>query len=102
MDFHRDLADADFAGNLLVEAAGHDKSHDFALALRQGIEAGTEQSYGIFLLALGAIPVETQLDRVQQILVAKRLCHELDRTAFHRPNRHRDIAVAGNENDRQA
>jgi hypothetical protein len=61
-----------------------------------------EQSHGFFLLAPGAMPLEAQLDRVEQVLVAQRLGHELDGTALHRLDRHRDIAVAGDEDDRQA
>jgi hypothetical protein len=29
MPFHRDLADTEFRGNLLVEQSGHHRRHDF-------------------------------------------------------------------------
>src|SRR6266550_5197097 len=52
-------------------------------------------------VAVGALG-DGELDRVQQILIAKRFGQELDRTALHGPNRHRDIGVAADEDNRQA
>ncbi len=37
---------------------------------------------------------------VQHVLVAKRLGQEVDRSGLHGPHRHRDVAVAGHEDDR--
>jgi hypothetical protein len=42
------------------------------------------------------------LDRIQQILIANRFGEELYRTAFHGANRHRDIGVAADKDNRQA
>ena len=52
-------------------------------------------------VAVGALG-DGELDRVQQILIAKRFGQELDRTALHRPNRHRNIGMAADEDNRQA
>jgi len=41
------------------------------------------------------------MDRVQQILIADGFSQELDRTGLHGPNRHRDIGVATDEDNRQ-
>jgi len=53
-------------------------------------------------VATGAVLRDGKLDRVQQILIAERFGQELDRTALHGPNRHRDIGVAADEDNRQA
>ena len=50
----------------------------------------------------GTVLRDAELDRVQQILIAKRFGQELDRTPLHGPNRHRDIGVAADEDNRQA
>jgi hypothetical protein len=50
--------------------------------------------------ATRAIFVERKLDGVEQILVADRLGEELDRARLHGPHRHRDVAVASDEDDR--
>ena len=55
-----------------------------------------------FGVAAGAVLRDGKLDRVQQILIANRFGQELDRAALHRPNRHRDIGVAADEDNRQA
>src|SRR5262245_29996928 len=36
---------------------------------------------------------------IKQVLLAHRLGQELDRSGFHGPHRHRDIAMSGDEND---
>lgn len=51
------------------------------------------------LLAGRAIARECLLNRVKKVLVTKRLWKELDRPRFHRPHRHGNVTVAGNEND---
>ncbi len=40
------------------------------------------------------------MDCVKQILVAKRLCKELNGAGFHRADRHWNVTMARNENDR--
>ena len=56
----------------------------------------------VFRVATGAVLCDSKLDRFQQILIAKRLGEELDRAALHGSNRHRDIGVAADEDNRQA
>jgi hypothetical protein len=48
-----------------------------------------------------AVFCQAVLNRGKQILIAKRLGQKLHRAGFHRPHRHRNITVAGDENDRQ-
>src|SRR5262249_42920208 len=39
-------------------------------------------------------------DGIQKILIAKRFWQEIDGARFHRPHHHGDIAMSGNEYDR--
>src|SRR5260221_2234396 len=78
VDLHRDLADADFAGNLLVETPSHHESHHFALALRQGIEAGTEHGDRLFVLAPGAVPLKAQLENLWAERLPRRCLRRLE------------------------
>src|SRR5215470_13309380 len=41
------------------------------------------------------------LDRIEQLLVAERLGQKLDGSRLHRPHAHGDVAVTGDEDDRQ-
>src|SRR5216683_1056318 len=100
MDFYSDLADADVVGDLLVEAASHHQGHHLALARGESLEARPQRSDRLFVLQPRAIPREAQLDRVQQVLIAERLGQELDRSSLYRLDGHRDVAVSGDEDDR--
>ena len=46
-----------------------------------------------------AIPFNRHRHSVQHVLVAKRLGQEIDRSALHRPDGHRNVAMAGHEDD---
>ena len=48
----------------------------------------------------GTIAVERDPDSVQQLLVAKRLGQEFDSSCLHGLDGHRNVAVAGDEHDR--
>ena len=52
------------------------------------------------LLARSVIPHDRLLDRLQQILIVKGLGQKLQRACFHRPHRHRNVAVTGEKNNR--
>jgi hypothetical protein len=54
---------------------------------------------GSFVIAAGTVLGDRLLDRVQQILIPNRFGQELDRTALHGPNRHRDIGVTADEDN---
>src|SRR5882757_8504875 len=43
----------------------------------------------------------TELNRFKQILLAERLCQEFDCATLHRLHRHWNVAVSGDEDDRQ-
>ena len=54
------------------------------------------------LIAALSVLCDRLLDRVQQILISNRFGEELDRAALHGPNRHRDIGVATDKDNRHA
>src|SRR5215831_2076311 len=98
--FYSDLADAEVVGDLLVEAAGYHQSHHLALTGGEGFKARAYRGGCLFVLPPCAISSEALLNGVQQVLIAERLGQELDRSIFYRPDRHRDVAVSGDDNDR--
>jgi len=100
MNFYSGLADADVVRDLLVEAASHDQGHNLTLAGGEGLEARPQRGDCLFVLQPRAISLEAQLDRVQQVLIAERFCQELDRSSFYRLDGHRDVAMSGDEDDR--
>src|SRR6266404_5584624 len=51
------------------------------------------------LHARGAVAFRRLLNRVEQVLVSKRLGEKFYCSGFHGPHRHRDITMSRNEND---
>ena len=87
-------------GNLLAEAALNDLDHYLAFSPGERCEARPERTQGLFILAPTTIASEAEVDRVDQVLITERLGQELNGAAFHRLYRHRDVAVARYEDDR--
>src|SRR5438045_3184181 len=101
MDFYGNLAEPDLVGDLLVETASRHQGHHLTLAGGEGLEARPQPGQGLFVLQPSAVARDALLDRVEQILVAEGLGQELDRSALHRPDGHRNVAVSGDEDDRE-
>ena len=49
----------------------------------------------------GAVALDADINGVEQVLIAKRLGQEFDRAGLHGAHRHRDVAVPGDEDDRE-
>src|SRR5262249_3946446 len=77
-----------------------DHRHDLALPGCQRIEAPFQIGQFVRVLAPRVVPIEGDPYGVQEILVAKRLREEFDRSRLHRADAHRDVAVAGQKYDR--
>src|ERR1700754_5232383 len=75
---HRGFGDADIAGNLFAEATSRDLNHDLALPGAQRREALPEDDQTLFILPPDTIASETELDGVEEFLIAERLGQELD------------------------
>jgi hypothetical protein len=101
VDPYGNLADADVAGNLLIHAALHDLTHYLAFARGQRLEALSKRGQRRFFLASGTVTCKTELDRIEQVLIAERLRQKLDRSSLHGLNRHGNVAVPGDEDNRQ-
>jgi hypothetical protein len=102
MDLNGDLAEPEFAGDLLVHQPGGDHAHHLTFALGQGFEARAQFRELLLVFSPVAVALERGGDRVQHVLIAKRLGEKIDRACFHSLDRHGDIAVAGHEYDRNA
>jgi hypothetical protein len=100
LDLDRDLAGAERRGDLLVEHARGDQAHDLAFARSERGVTTLQQRQLTVPSACGLVAVQRQPDRVQQFLIFKRLRQELDRSRLHGLDRRRNIAVAGDEDDR--
>src|SRR5229473_2383204 len=101
MNLYRDFAYAEVGCDLLVQPPGRHERHDLALPRRQGLETSFQPCHGLFLLKLRSITGVTELNRFKQILLPKRLCQEFDSATLHRLYRHWNVAVSGDEDDRQ-
>src|SRR6202171_2544806 len=53
------------------------------------------------MFKLRSITGVTELNRFKQILLPERLCQEFDRATLHRLHRHWNVAMSGDEDDRQ-
>ncbi len=100
MDLDGALTDTQVGGHDLVGfAAGHHVEH-LALAWRERFESLADHGPLLEHGAVGAVLLQRALNTVDQVLVAEGLLQEVERTGLHGLHRHRHIAVAGNENDR--
>jgi len=86
--------------NLLVEPARDDHGDDFPLSRCQRFEALPQHCNFRFSLTSGPIPLQRDLNRIQQILIAEWLSEEFNGSRLHGSHRHRDIAVRGDKDDR--
>src|SRR6266436_3728551 len=84
---------------LFAKAAVRDLNHDLALPGAQRLEAFPEGGQSFFILPPSAIASEAELNGVEEFLITERLRKELNGTALHRLNRHRDVAVPRDEDD---
>src|SRR5215510_13820258 len=99
VDLDGNLAQPQFAGDLLVHQAGSDKPHHLAFALGQAVEACPQVCEALLVLAPAAIALDRRGDCVQHVLIAEGLGQKIDRAGFHGLDGHGDIAVAGHEYD---
>src|SRR6476620_3439092 len=100
VDLNRYLGDAHLGGNLLVHESGGDQRHDLPLARGQLFEEPLELFPPLRFLAPFPDALERDCDRVEQILIAERLDHEINSSSLHSPHGHCNIAVPGDENYR--
>src|SRR6266568_7421898 len=99
MDLHRIFGDAQIAGYLFAKATTRNLNHDLALPRAQRLEPLFEGSQCLFILLPGPIARQTELNGVEEVLIAERLRKELNGTTLHRLHRHRDVAVPRDEDD---
>jgi len=100
MSFDGDLADAERGGDLLVFLASDNQRHDLPFARSERPLPFAERAHLRLMLEHHATAVQTQPDGAQQHIVAEGLHQTVDRSAFHRPYGHRDIAIGADEDDR--
>src|ERR1043165_9065714 len=85
--------------DLFVEHSFDDERKHFRLAWRQRLITTAQISTISLLRTREPVAIERLLNRIEQVLIAKRLRQKLHRTGFHRSHRHRNIAMSGNEDD---
>src|SRR5262245_12808266 len=78
MDFDSDLGETHLGRDLLVHQPGRNMLQYFALALRQSGEPGAQANLRLLLLAPGAVALEREPHRVENVFVAERLGQKLD------------------------
>ena len=100
MQLYRDLADAQFEGDLFVKATLYHFAQDFALARRQFCVA-----VDVLLDEPGRIPLrdiflDRSRDRVEERLISYRLREEVNGPRLDRLHRHCDVTMTREEDDR--
>src|SRR6516165_4461062 len=102
MNFDGYLARSDFERDLLVSPTRDDQCQYRLFSRRQRSEALPKHCDQVLVLAVDPISLEGGLDCVQEVLFAKGLGQEFHCTGLHRPHRHRNVAMASQEDDWQA
>src|SRR5436305_11553485 len=99
MELDRDLAEAEFAGNLFVHEALRDKIEDLAFTPRQFTVESKKITKRLPFPAALAIKLDRLRYHVKYVLVAERFGEEIDRAGLECANRHRHVAMAGGDDD---
>src|SRR3984957_6843026 len=100
MNLYSVFGDSNLSRSLFVGHAGDDHGDDFALSWRERCEAFPQRRNFHPSLASRAIPLQRDLNRIQQILVAERFGEELDGSRLYGPHGHRDVTVGANKDNR--
>src|SRR5690242_4508347 len=104
MDLDGSLADTEISRNHLVCLALGDEIQDFAFARTQRGESFLDAIRVPQAYAVLGIADQRTLDAVEQLLVPEWLLQEIESAVLHGFDRHRDVAVARDEDhgDRRA
>ena len=94
------FGDTELAGDLLVQPAPNDQVEDLAFGRRQGVDAGTQDVELLALATIRTIARDGPLDGAQQHIGVDRLGQKVLGAGLHGQNGGRDVAMAGNEDDR--
>src|SRR5262245_57023953 len=100
MHLHRGLGDADLVGNLFAQTAARHLNHNLALPWAERGEPLSKGGQILVIFPPGTIARETDLNGVEEILIAERFGQELDGAPFHGLHGHRYVAVSRDEDDR--
>src|SRR5262252_7106201 len=101
MRLNSDFAYAKIAADLFVEPSADNKRHDFTLAPAQGTMTIAQRRQRRLLAQRNAAALERAPDGADQCVVGERLRQELYGSSLHGSNRHRDVAVPRDKDDRQ-
>src|ERR1700737_3404023 len=99
VDLHGNLSKTNLGCYLFVHEAGSDQSQNLPLAGGQGLKKGLQVRDDLADFAPLPVPFNRRHHRIQHVLIAKRLGQEIDSSALHGPDGHRNIAMAGHEDD---
>src|SRR4029077_6743977 len=91
---------AQLMGDLLVEHTRCDMSHHFTFPYRERVITLAQVFELCSLSASCPIEINCPAYSVQKILFTERLGQKIGRTCFHRLDCHRDVPMAGDEDDR--
>src|ERR1700677_2852785 len=99
LDLHRNFARSKLRCYLLIEHARNHQAQDLALTRSQRLVTLSQVGKLALLLARHPVAVQSLVNRIQEILIAKRLREEFHRPGFHSLDGHRNISMTGNEDD---
>src|SRR5580692_3104343 len=100
MDLDRGFAGSNFGGYLLVGKAGNNQRQHFSLTGGQPFKALPQSGNIPLLFASGRVAFEGDVNRIQEVLIAKRLWQEVDGASLQGPDRHLNVTVAGDKDNR--
>src|SRR5208283_3676193 len=102
VDLYGDDAQPELGRDLLVHPSRHDELHDLPLALGKLVVTRHQRREARRVAAPCAIALDRRMDRIEQHLIVERLGEELGRAGLHRTHGHRNVAVSGDEDDRES
>ena len=101
MNFDRFRAQSEAIGDRLVRLSFHHQVQHFALTRRQAGKERTQLRSVHIMATLHGVEGNRLMDSFEQVLVVERLLDKVERASLYRPHRHLNVAMAGDEDDRQ-
>src|ERR1700686_146722 len=100
MDFYGRLAGIYFRCDLLVETAREEQRKHLTLARTQRSQAPLEFTHLTLAQTSNSVLLQSHMNGIHQVLVVKRFDQEVDGSSLHGFNAHRDVAMCGDEDNR--
>src|ERR1700751_4168865 len=95
-----DFTEPEFSRHLFVHEPRRHKRHDLSFARSERLETLAEFGKRLVTIPSLAIPFDRVRDGIEHVLIAERLCQEIDSSSLHGPDGHRNVSMGCHHDNR--